>query len=86
MSLTPGDLHIDCEGVIKNLYSRDKLNTDNLNIYCKEFIESLSLRDNHSYYGGHLNFVKINEIVLDHELVKKTLGDSFTYKIENNGN
>ena len=86
MSLTPSDLHIGCEEVIKNLYSRDKLDTDNLNIYCKEFIESLSLRDGHSYYGGSLNFVKINEIVLDHELVKKALGNSFTYKIENNGN
>ncbi len=86
MNLTPGDLHISCEGVIKNLYSRNKLNTDNLNIYCKEFIQSLSLRDDNSYYGGGLNFVEIDEITLDHELVEKALGNSFTYKIEKNGN
>ena len=77
---------VDCNKVIDNLAIRNRITVDNLNIYCEEFICKLGVRDSATYYGGYLEFVKVNEVILEHEAIKKALGHHFTYRIENNGN
>jgi hypothetical protein len=80
MGLEPGDMTTNCENVIANLANRKCLTEDNLNIYCKEFVNNLQLNDKKVRYYRNTPSVKINEVELNHPSIIEAMGKPFIYK------